>query len=109
MTKPRGYMRTAEEQLFWLVTLCLPHVQALVFAGIRGMLSLLLLTFLLLFVVARSPAIYRAIAARLKDLPVSWATPVLDRRDQWVAAHLQVVASGPSLAASFQRPPPLLS
>jgi len=109
VTKPQGYRQAASEQLLCFFVLCLPYYQSLFFAGMSGMISLLLLTFLLMFVVARSPAIYRVITARLKVLPPSWVAPILDRRDRWVGAPLYVIAPGPSLAPSFQRPPPLFS
>ena len=109
MTKPQGYTHAAEEQLFWLFSLCLPYAQTLLFAGMVGMVSFLLLTFLLLFVVHGSPAIYRAITTRVKDSAARWLAPIPDRRDRWVAAHLYVTGSGPSLSPSFQRPPPLFS
>jgi hypothetical protein len=109
VTKPQGYTRAAEEQLVWLFALFLPYWQTLLFAGMSGMISFLVLMFLLLFVVARSPAICRAVSARLKDLRATWVAPVPDRRDRWVAAHLQIAGAGPSLAPSFQRPPPLFS
>jgi len=97
------------EQLFCLFVLCVPYYQSLLFAGMSGMVSFLLLTLLLMFVVARSPAIYRTIASCLKTLPLSWVAPILDCRERWVSAPLWVAASGPSLAPSFQRPPPLFS
>ncbi|MGD0648153.1 MAG: hypothetical protein ABR971_09185 [Acidobacteriaceae bacterium] len=109
MTKPQGYTQAAEEQLFWLFALCLPYWQTLLFAGMSGMVSFLLLTLLLLYVVDRSPAIFRVLTARLKDSSARWCAAVPDRRDRWVSAHLHVVGSGPSLAPSFQRPPPLFS
>jgi hypothetical protein len=109
MTKPQGYRQAATEQLLCLFVLCLPYYQSLLFAGMSGMIFFLLLTFLLMFVVARSPAIYRVMTACLKTLPSSWSAPTLDRRDRWVSAPLYVVAPGPSLAPSFQRPPPLFS
>jgi len=109
VTKPQGYRRAASEQLLCFFVLCLPYYQSLLFAGMSGMISFLLLTFLLIFVVARSPAIYRVITACLKALPPSWVAPTLDRRDRWVGAPLYVVAAGPSLAPSFQRPTPLFS
>ena len=109
VTKPQGYRQSASEQLLCFVVLCLPYYQSLLFAGMSGMVSFLLLTFLLMFVVARSPAIYRVITACLEAFPPSWVAPTLDRRDRWVGASLYVVASGPSLAPSFQRPPPLIS
>ena len=109
MTKPQGYVQAAEEQLFCLLVLCLPYWQTLLFAGISGTISYLLLTFLLLFVVARSPAIYRTVTARLRTLPTSWIAPISDRGDRWAKAALDVLAPRPSLAPSFQRPPPLFS
>jgi hypothetical protein len=109
VTKPQGYRQATAEQLSCLLVLCLPHYQALLFAGMSGMVSFLLLTFLLLFVVARSPAICRTITAHLKALPPSWVAPILDRRVRWASVPLHVVASGPSLAPCFQRPPPLFS
>ncbi len=102
-------MHAAEEQLFWLFVLCLPYWQTFLFAGMRGMLSFLLLTLLLLFVVGRSPTIYRAITIRLENRSARWLPPVADRRDRWVSAHLHVIGPGPSLSPSFQRPPPLFS
>lgn len=109
VTKPKGYRQAAWEQLLCFFVLCLPYYQSLLIAGMSGMISFLLLTFLLMFVVARSPAIYRVIAARLKALPPSWIAPTLDRRNRWVGKPLHVLAPGPSLAPFFQRPPPLFS
>jgi hypothetical protein len=73
------------------------------------MISVFLLTCLLLCVVTRSPDIYRTIIGCLEALPLSWATPILDRTVLWVSVPSQVVAQKPSLAPSFQRPPPLFS
>jgi len=87
--------------------LCLPYYQSLLFAGMSGTISFLLLTFLLIFVVARSSAIYLAVSACLKALPPSWNAPTLDRRERWVGRPSYVVAEGPSLAPLFQRPLPL--
>jgi hypothetical protein len=109
VTKPRGYWREASERLLCLLVLCLPYYQSLLFAGMSGMISFLLLTFLLMFVVERSPAVYRVISACLKSMPLSWVTPNFDRRDRWVGFSFNAVAQGPSLAPSFQRPPPLFS
>ena len=109
MTKPQGYRQSAREQMICFLVLCLPYYQALFLAGMSGLISFLLLTFLLLFVIRRSPTIYRIISARLKALPPSWVAPVFDRRERWVTEPLFVLGSGPSLAPSFQRPPPLFS
>jgi hypothetical protein len=73
------------------------------------MVSVLLLTFLLMFVVARSPAIRSVLSACLTALPPSWIASIPDHRDRWVTVPLYVAASGPSLAPSFQRPSPLFS
>lgn len=107
MTKSQGYMQAAEEQRFWLLVLCPPYLQTLLFAGISGVASFLLLAFLLLFVVASSQAIHRTLRARLNELPANRVASIPDRRDRWVAAYLQVVTTGPSLSPGFQRPPPL--
>jgi hypothetical protein len=109
VTKPQGYRQAASAQLLCFFVLCFPYYQSLLFAGISGMISVLLLTLLLIFVVSRSPAISRVISAFLKALPPSWVAPTLDRRDRRTSAPLYVVARGPSLAPSFQRPPPLFS
>jgi hypothetical protein len=74
-----------------------------------GMVSFLLLTFLLMFVVVRSPAICHTVTLLLKALPPSWVARILDRRAHWASVPVYVVASGPSLAPSFQRPPPLFT
>ena len=109
MRKPQGYTKAAAEECVYLFLLCLPYYQALLFAGISGMISVFLLTCLLLCVVTRSPDIYRTIIGCLEALPLSWATPILDRTVLWVSVPSQVVAQKPSLAPSFQRPPPLFS
>ena len=109
VTKSRGYWQAASEHLLCLLVLGLPYYQSLLIAGMSGMVSFLLLTFLLMFVVARSPAIYCVIADCLKALPPSWVAPTLDMRGPWVGEPMYVVAPGPSLAPSFQRPPPLFS
>jgi len=109
MRKPQGYRHSAAEGFFCLFVLCLPYWQSLLLASISGTLSVLLLTCLLMFVVARSPEIYGAIAAGLNALPLAWVAPILDRRSLWVSMPFQVVAEGPSLAPSFQRPPPIFS
>ena len=107
--KPQGYRQAASEQLLCFFVLCLPYYQSILFAGMSGMISLLLLTFLLIFVVSRSPAVCRVITARLKALPPSWVVPTLNQKNGWVGEPLYVVSAGPSLAPSFQRPPPLFS
>jgi hypothetical protein len=109
MTKPEGYTEAAKEQLSWLLVLCLPYWQTLLFASISGAASFFLLTFLLLFAVAGTQAIHQRLSARLRAASTVWLAPILDRRVRWVSAHLQIVGSGPSLTASFQRPPPLFS
>ena len=109
MRKPQGYRQTAVEECVCLLMLCLPYYQALLCAGISGMISVLLLTCLLLFLVMRSPDIYRTITGCLEALPLSWAAPILDRSGLWVSVPSRVVAQEPSLAASFQRPPPIFS
>ena len=73
------------------------------------MISVLLLTCLLLFVVTGSPEVYRAITGRVKALPLSWVAPVLDCADFWISVPSHPAAEGPSLAPSFQRPPPIFS
>jgi len=107
--KPQGYRQAAAEEMFCLLAVCLPYYQALFFAGISGMLSVLALTCLLMFVVQGSPAVQGAIAACLKAFPFSWVSPVFDRRGLWVSAPSFAVIQGPSLAPTFQRPPPLFS
>ena len=109
VTKPEGYWRSASAQLLGFFVLCFPYHQSLLFAGMSGMISVLLLAFLLIFVVSHSQSISRVISACLKALPPSWMVPTLDRRDRWTGAPLYVLARGPSLAPSFQRPPPLFS
>ena len=109
MRKPQGYRQAALEECVCLLLFCLPYYRALLFAGISGMISVLLLTCLLLFVVWGSPNIYRTITGCLKALPLSWVDPVLDRAGFWVSVPSHAVAEEASLAPSFQRPPPLFS
>jgi hypothetical protein len=89
--------------------LCLPYYQSLLLAGMTGVVSFLLLTLLLLFVVVQSPEIYRTVTACLQALPLSWLPPVLNRRGHWVLTPLRAMAHRPSLAPLFQRPPPIFS
>jgi len=56
LTKPQGYRPAASERLLCLFVICIPYYQALLFAGMSGMISFLLLTILLMFVVVRSHA-----------------------------------------------------
>jgi len=108
-TKPTGYRQAAMQQLFCLFVVGVPYYQSLLITGVGGMISFLLLAFLLTFVVAHSPAIYRIVTESVKSLPLSWTAPLLDHRDRWVNAPMYAVAPGPTLAPSFQRPPPLFS
>ena len=107
--KPQGYRQTVTEGCFFLLVLCLPYWQSLLFAGISGAVSVLLLTCLLMFVVVRSPEVYRTITACLLAFPFAWAAPSLDRRGDWVCPPFFTIARWPSLATSFQRPPPIFS
>ena len=109
MRKPQSYRKAAAEDCVCLLLLCLPYYQALLFAGMSGMISVLLLTCLLLCVVTRSPEIYRTIVGCLEALPLSWAPPILDRAGLWVSVPSEVVAEVPSLSPSFRRPPPIFS
>lgn len=109
MTKPKGYRQSAKEQAFFLLVFCLPYYQSLLFAGMSGLVSYLLLTFLLMFVVAQSPTIYRTIRTCLRTLPSSWISLALDVRESWLDACSFLIAPEPSLAPSFQRPPPIFS
>jgi hypothetical protein len=109
MRKPQGFRQEASEQLLCFFVLCLPYYQSLLFAGMSGMISFLLLTFLLMFMVARSPAIYRVITTCLNALPLSRIPPNLKRQNRRVGERLCAVKAGPSLAPSFQRPPPIFS
>ena len=109
MRKPQGYRQAAVEECVCLLLFCLPYYQALLFAGISGMISVLLLTCLLMFVVSGSPNIYRTITGCLKAIPLSWVAPVLDYACFWILVPSHTVAEVPSLAPSFQRPPPIFS
>jgi hypothetical protein len=109
MTKPRGFRQAAAEQWFCLLVLCLPYYQTLLFAGISGIISVLLLTCLLMFVVVRSPEICRTMTNLLKAFPLSWVAPIIDRRGLWVSTPLRAVILWPTLAPSFQLPPPIFS
>lgn len=73
------------------------------------MISFLLLTFLLMFVVARSPAIYRIATTCLKAIPSLWFVPTSDLKNLWVRELSHIAPPGPPFAPSFQRPPPLFS
>ena len=109
MTKPESYGQAAKEQCVYLLVLFIPYYQGLFFAGFSGMLSFVLLTCLLMFVVTRSPAIYCKITERLKLLPRSWAPPLWNPQDLWISVDLHAFVEGPRPAPSFQRPPPLFS
>lgn len=107
--KPRRCIRTAPRQLACFFLLCLPYYQSLLIAGATGVLSFLLLTLLLLFVVSRTPAIHRAVRSCLAALRLFARAPVLQRAPRRMRAAFRVTVGEPSLAPSFQRPPPLFS
>jgi hypothetical protein len=107
--KPQGYRKAAVEQCACFLLLCLPYYQALLFAGISGMVSALLLACLLLFVIARSPDIFHTFVGGFKAVPLLWAAPVLDCAGHWISVPSQAIPSEPSLSPSFQRPPPIFS
>jgi hypothetical protein len=109
LIKPQGYRHSAAEAFFCLFVLCLPYWQSLLLASISGTLSVLLMTCLLMFAVARSPEIYRTIAANLRVFPPSWLAPLFNTSGPWVWIPLQAIVKGPSLAPAFQRPPPIFS
>lgn len=109
MRKPQGYRRAAAETCFYLIVLCLPYYQSLLLAGVTGSIYFLLMTCLLMFVVANSPDVTHAITACLKELALSWFTPVLDRGALWVSIPSLTIAREPSLDPLFQRPPPIFS
>ncbi len=108
MTKPRGYRQSAVEAWFGLVIVCVPYYQALLLASMSGLISALVFTCLLLFVIARAPEVSRVVAASLRTLPLSWLPPDFDALFWFSEPHL----SAPSALASpsfFQRPPPFLA
>lgn len=109
MRKPEGYSRTAAEGCFCLLVFCLPYWHSLLLAGVTGSLLFLCLTLLLMFVVGRAPESYKAITGSLEVLPLSWVTPVLAAVRYWPVTPLSWFAPEPTLAPSFQRPPPLFS
>lgn len=109
VAKPGGYRQSAEEQLFCLFVLCFPYYQSLFIAGISGLVSYLLLTLLMMFVVSRSPVIHRVISSCLRAFPASWISPTPDRRECWIRGLSISISPEPALAPSFQRPPPLFS
>jgi hypothetical protein len=109
VTKPQGYIQAANGTCFCLLVLCLPYYQSILLAGISGMISLLFLTLLLAFVVARAPQIFRTVAAILQALPLFSVPSFFDRRGLWVFAPSHAATREPILAPYFQRPPPIFS
>jgi hypothetical protein len=109
MTRPAGYRHAAKESCFCLFVLCLPYYQSLLFAGLTGMISVLLLTAVLVLFVSRTPQISRTMAALAAVFPQGWLTPQQQRGGPWMAIPVFATPDGPSLAPGFQRPPPLFS
>ena len=109
MIRPTGYRQAAKESCFCLLVLCLPYYQSLLFAGLSGMISVLLLAAALVLFVSSSPQISRTIAALIEAIPQDWLTPQQQRGIRRLALPVFVAAEGPSLAPGFQRPPPLFS
>jgi hypothetical protein len=108
MTKPRGYRQSAIEAWFGLVIVCIPYYQALLIASMSGLISALVFTCLLLFVIARAPEVSRIIKASLRTLPLSWLPPRFGTVFQFTEPRLSA-PHGPTLPSSFQRPPPLFA
>ena len=106
MNKSRAYRHSAAEACSCLLAVCVPHYQALLFAGMTGLISAILVTCLLLLMVARSPEAYHAVAASLRSLPASWIPPQSTGLRAWIHEAFQPICDDPLLAPSFQRPPP---
>lgn len=108
MTRPQGYRQSAVEAWFGLVIVCIPYYQALLIASMSGLISALVITCLLLFVIARAPEVSRIVIASLRTLPLSWLPPHFSALFQFAEPQLSVPFS-PALPSSFQRPPPLFA
>jgi len=107
VTKPQGYRQSATDECFGLFVVCLPYYQALLLAGMTGLLSTVLLACLLVFVVESSPAICHKIAQTLQLLPLLWLPPeIADSKAVGVDSD-DLLFNFPSLAPFLQRPPPL--
>jgi len=109
VTKPCGYRRVAEEQLFVLLVLALPYCQSLLLAGMSGMISVLLMACLLIFVAVRSSELIHTLTALASAIPLGWLTPPFERMERWVSVPSQALMQKPDLALLFQRPPPIFS
>jgi hypothetical protein len=109
MSKPQGYRQSAVEAGFYVLVLCLPCYQALLFEGLGRTILVLLLACLFMFLVVRSADVCRLITACLIAFPSSWLAPV--RKQELRSSRIASVAvpDAPSLTALFQRPPPIFS
>lgn len=108
MTRPLGYRQSAAEAAFYLLALCLPTYQSLLFAGIERTIFVFLLTCLLLFLVVRSTEIYQVVADCVMAF---WSRLILPLTPKFRAISLVslTIPSAPTLSTLFQRPPPLFS
>lgn len=109
MSRPEGYRQALAETCFLLLIKWGPYGSPLLLATVGGAIASLLIATLLLFVVECSPDALATIAGCLDRLPLSWLAPLLECKDRGLAALWLALPESPSLAPSFQRPPPLFS
>jgi hypothetical protein len=102
-------MQSAAEAGFYMLVLCLPYYQSLLFAGLARTICILLLACLLMFLVVRSADFCRAIAASLMAFPSSWFTPALTSGLRELSFASMSIPNAPRISPFFQRPPPLFS
>ena len=108
MTKPQGYRQSAAEAVVYILPLCLPYYQSILFAGIGRTIVVLLLACMLMFLVVRSADFCRAVADCLKNF-VFWIVPPFSPGIRTISFVVPSIPGTPTLAPLFQRPPPLFS
>jgi hypothetical protein len=109
VSKPEGYMQSAAEAGFYMLVLCLPYYQSLLFVGLARTICILLLACLLMFLVVRSADFCRAIAACMMAFPSSWLAPAFSSGFRELSFASLTIPNAPRISPLFQRPPPLFS
>lgn len=107
MSKPQGYLHSANEALFCLLIFGLPYYQSIFYAGIGRVLLFCLFGFLLLFLVKHTEEISEAIR-RCNLAFCAGVVPFPNSESRLCLVYPLPIIRFPFLTPVSKRPPPIL-
>ena len=107
MSKPQGYLHSANEALLCLLILGIPYYQSLFYAGLSRVLLFCLLAFLLLFLAKHSGDIAQAVKSCILAFCAGIVLPKTEQHSICFAAPAPDTQY-PFLPPFLKRPPPSL-